>query len=135
MFLLVRYLKLGNFAALIAGVCFGLGGFVQWTAWLNILNAMPWLPLIVLFVLRAHASERSSEQLINASVAGLALGMTWLAGSVHIAIMDSIAAASLIAYLWLSNRCASPVSLGRHGAGCCSVHFNPVRRPSAIPVA
>ena len=104
MFVLVRYLKLGNLAALAAGICFGLGGFVQWTAWLNLLDAMPWLPLVVLFVLRTFESGRLVRQFTNACAAGLALGMTFLAGGLHIAMMDILVAASLTAYLWLSKR-------------------------------
>jgi hypothetical protein len=106
MFALARYLKLSNFAALVAGICFGLGGFIQWTAWLNILDAMPWLPLIVLFLLRAFDSDRTAGYLgclINACVAGLALGMTFLAGSLHIAIMDAIVVATLSTYLYFTN--------------------------------
>jgi hypothetical protein len=104
MFLLVRYLKLGNLAALTAGICFGLGGFVQWTAWLNLLDAMAWLPLVVLFVLKALEGGPPARQFTNACAAGLALGMTFLAGGLHIAIMDVLVAASLTAYLWLSKR-------------------------------
>jgi hypothetical protein len=48
---------------------------------------MPWLPLIVLFLLRAFDNDRPAGYLINAGVAGLALGW-FLAGSLHIAIMD-----------------------------------------------
>ena len=104
MFLLARHLKLSYLAALVAGICFGLGGFVQWTAWPNILDAMPWLPLIVLFVLRAFDSVQFSKALTNAGIAGLALGMTFLAGSLHIAIMDGIVVATLALFLWSSNR-------------------------------
>src|SRR5438067_6072353 len=53
MFLLARYLKLNRLAALVAGICFGLGGSVQSTPWPFLLDAMVWLPLIVLFILRA----------------------------------------------------------------------------------
>jgi hypothetical protein len=102
MFGLVRHLKLGNIPALIAGICFGLGGSVQRTAWMNILDAMPWLPLTVLFVLRAFESRRTYMQWTNACAAGLALGMTWLAGSLHIFLMDAIAVATLVGYLWLA---------------------------------
>jgi hypothetical protein len=102
MFLLVRYLKLGRFPALVAGICFGLGGFVQWTAWSNILDAMPWLPLVVIFLLRALNAPQTTARLINAGVAGLALGMTFLAGSIHIAMMDIIVIATLTAFLYLA---------------------------------
>src|SRR5262245_32307835 len=104
MFLLARYLKLGHLPALVAGICFGLGGFVQWTAWSNILDAMPWLPLVVLFILRAFDCDRFAKSLANAGAAGVALGMTMLAGSLHIAIMDAVVVCTLIAYLWFFQR-------------------------------
>jgi hypothetical protein len=104
MFLLARYLKLNYLPALVAGICFGLGGFIQWTPWPYLLDAMVWLPLIVLFVLRAFDSVKASGRVINAGVAGLALGMTLLAGSIHIALMDGIAVATLTGYVWLSRR-------------------------------
>jgi len=103
MFLLARYLKLNYFAALVAGISFGLGGFIQWTPWPYLLDAMVWLPLIVLFVLRAFDSVTSSSRLANAGIAGIALGMTILAGSIHIAMIDGIVVATLTAYLWLSS--------------------------------
>ena len=111
MFGLARHLRLGHMPALIAGICFGLGGVLQRTAWLNILDAMPWLPLTVLFVLRAFGSGRTYAQLTNACAAGLALGMTWLAGSLHIFLMDAIAVATLVAYLCFTKRDARSVFL------------------------
>jgi len=104
MFLLARYLKLNHLPALVAGICFGLAGFIQWTPWPYLLDAMVWLPLIVLFVLRAFDSVQSLNRVANAGVAGLALGMTILAGSIHIAIIDGIVVATLTAYLWFSRR-------------------------------
>jgi hypothetical protein len=104
MFLLARYLKLDYFPSLVAGICFGLGGFIQWTPWPYLLDAMVWLPLVVLFVLRAFDSVKTSSRIANAGIAGLALGMTILAGSIHIAMIDGIVVATLTLYLWLSKR-------------------------------
>ena len=103
-FLLVRRLGLGNLAAVVAGICFGLGGFVQWTPWPYMLDAMAWLPLVFLFLLRAFESDGSFVRLSNAAVAGLALGMTVLAGSIHFALIDAIVAVTLTAYLWSFER-------------------------------
>jgi len=104
MFLLARYLKLNYLPALVAGICFGLGGFIQWTPWPYLLDAMVWLPLIVLFILRAFDSVKASSRVANAGVAGLALGMTFLAGSIHIAMIDGIVVATLTMYVWFSRR-------------------------------
>ena len=104
MFFLARRLKLGDLPSLVAGSCFGLGGFLLKVGWPNMLDAMPWLPVVVLFMLRAFEADRRVEQAFNACVAGLALGMTYLAGSLHIAIMDGIVVVTLAAYLCMLNR-------------------------------
>src|SRR5437879_2047723 len=99
-FLLVRRLRLGNLSAVVAAICFGLGGFVQWTSWPYMLDAMAWLPLVFLFLLRALESDGPFVRLSNAAGAGLALGMTVLAGRVHFALIDPIVVLTLTAYLW-----------------------------------
>ena len=109
-FALARYLKLGRFSSLVAATCFALGGYLRVPPWPNILNAMVWLPLVVLFTLRALDGGRRSDRLFYASVAGAALGMTILAGSIHVAIMDAIVAASLAGYVHFSRRKATASS-------------------------
>ena len=104
MFFLVRRLKLGGVASLVSAICFGLGGFLLKAGWPNMVDAMAWLPFVVLFLLRAFETERRSEQIFNACVSGLALGMTFLAGSLHIAMMDGIVVVTLAAYLCVVQR-------------------------------
>ncbi len=93
-FLFARRLGLSGLASLVAGVCFGAGGFVLKVGWPNILDAAPWLPLVLLFFLRAFEAKRFIDKALNATASGLALGMTFLAGSLHIAIMDLIVVSS-----------------------------------------
>src|SRR5262249_37501385 len=102
MFALARYLKLGRLSSTVAATCFALGGFMRVAPWPNIIDAMAWLPLVVLFLLRAFDSDRTSDRLFNAAAAGAALGMTLLAGSIHITIMDALVASTLAAHIGLS---------------------------------
>ena len=54
MYLLVRELRLSFFAGLVAGVCFSFGGFLARLSGLpHLLGSAIWLPLLVLFLLRA----------------------------------------------------------------------------------
>src|SRR5262249_15303340 len=84
MFLLARYLKLSYLAAVVAGMCFGLAGLVQSTPWPFLLDSMVWLPLVVLFILRAFDSTTRLRHVANAGIAGLLLGLTVLAGGIQI---------------------------------------------------
>ncbi len=95
MFALVRELGRSRIAALLAGICFSFGGFILRMGWPHQLEASIWLPIIVLFLLRAMRSERLKTAVFLASIAGLALGMTILAGGLHLAIMQSIVIATL----------------------------------------
>jgi len=104
MFLLARHLKLNYLPAVVAGMCFGLAGLSQSTPWLFLLDAMIWLPLVVLFIFRAFDSTTRLSQLANAGIAGIVLGLTVLAGSIQIAIIDGIVVTTLTAYLWISKR-------------------------------
>ena len=90
MFALVREFGLGRFSALVAAVCFALGGFVGGVPWPNHLWGSIWLPVIALFLLRAVKTANLKLATLNASFAGLALGMTILAGGMHAAIMQTI---------------------------------------------
>src|SRR5207247_8791617 len=86
----------------VAAACFSLGGFMSVAAWPKIIDAMVWLPLIVLFSLRAFDSDRASDRLFNAARAGASLGMTLLAGSIHVTIMDGLVVATLAVHVGLS---------------------------------
>ena len=108
MFLLVRRLKLGEWAAVVSGICFGLGGFVQQVTWPNILDAAPWLPLIVLFLLRAFDEQHFSRRIFQAGFAGVALGMTFLAGGLHVAMMDTIVIVTLAGYVGFVKEVSPP---------------------------
>src|SRR5450631_1401804 len=52
MFALIRELGLSRFSAVIAGLCFSIGGFVGRVLWPHMLESSIWLPLQFLFLLR-----------------------------------------------------------------------------------
>jgi hypothetical protein len=99
MFALARDLGLSHYAALVAGACFGLGGMVGRVGWPDMLDSAAWLPVIVLFLLRAINARRPLPGLLYAGLAGLALGLAILGGRLHIAIMDALVAVSAAAFL------------------------------------
>jgi hypothetical protein len=97
MFALIRELGLDRFPALLAGLCYSLGGFVGVIPWPHFLETSVWLPLQFLLMLRAlEASGRRS--LLYAALAGLTLGMSILAGGLHIVMMQVIVLITAAAY-------------------------------------
>ncbi|MGH9615042.1 MAG: hypothetical protein ACRD4P_18415, partial [Bryobacteraceae bacterium] len=99
MFALIRGLGLSRFSALVAGLCFSLGGFVaRMGGWPHLLESCIWLPLIFMLLLRALNAERARGALVWASGAGLLLGMSILAGGLHVVIMQAIVVVSAGAF-------------------------------------
>jgi len=89
MFLCAREVGIKNgFAAFIAAACFSLGGFTGRVPWPYMLDSAIWLPLIFLLLLRAFRAGTRSKRIAYAGCCGLALGMTLLAGSIHVLFMD-----------------------------------------------
>ncbi len=98
MFALVRELGLHRFSALIAGICFSLGGFIARMGWPHMLESSIWLPLIFLFLLRACKAETVPQSLLQASLSGLCLGMSILAGGLHIVMLQALVIVSAVAF-------------------------------------
>lgn len=90
MFALVRHLGLSRFAALFSGFTFSVAGFAGRAGWFDMVESLVWLPLIFLFQIKALQERSLRRQISWALFAGLSLGMTVLAGRVHIAIMDAL---------------------------------------------
>ena len=92
MFRLVRELELSDFAAIVAGICFSMGGFLgHIPEWPHLLNSGIWLPLIFLLLRRAMKAPGVARTVWYASACGLGLGLSILAGGLHMAIMQAIA--------------------------------------------
>ena len=103
MFALIRELGLDRFPALLAGLCYSLGGFVGVIPWPHFLESSVWLPLQFLLMLRALASS-GRRSFLYAALAGLALGMSILAGGLHIVMMQVIILITAAAYYATSQR-------------------------------
>jgi hypothetical protein len=102
LFLLARELGLSGFSAFVASLCFSLGGFMARIPWPDMLDSAIWLPLILLFLMRALHSGLSGRGLLYACLTGLALGMSILGGRIHIVLMDGILIVSAAAYFAFS---------------------------------
>jgi len=88
LFALARELRLSRFAAFLAGICFSFGGFVARVTWPHMLESSIWLPLLCLFLLRALRAPDTPKAIRNAAVAGLTLGLSVLAGGMHVVILQ-----------------------------------------------
>jgi Bacterial membrane protein YfhO len=88
MFALIRELELSRFSAFIGGICFSLGGYVAYMAWPHLLESATWLPLVFLFLLRALRATTGRLATLNACIGGLMLGMSVLAGGLHVVLME-----------------------------------------------
>ena len=92
---LARDLGASRSASVLAGLAFGLGGYVGTTDWPQMLNGAVWAPLVFLFLRRAFAGIRP---VASAALAGVFLGMAWLAGHHQIPIYTTLAAGGVCAY-------------------------------------
>lgn len=98
LFLLARELGLNDFPAFFAAVTFSLGGFVGRVSWPNMLDSAIWLPAAMLLMLRALRATDSRVRWRYAVWAGLAHGLAILAGSLHVAMMNSMILAGVALY-------------------------------------
>jgi len=98
MYLLARDLRLSRVSSLLAGICFGFGGFVACAAWPDMTQSAIWLPVVLLFLLRALRSVRLPEVLLNGALGGLAMGMAVLGGRLHMVMMQAIVVATATVY-------------------------------------
>ncbi len=99
-FLLARELGLKNpVAGLVAGLCFGTAGFIGNAGGLQLLDSAIWLPLVVLFLIRALRSGSGLPGLFYSCLSGLCIAMTILAGSIHVPLMDAIVVVTSAAFL------------------------------------
>ena len=104
MFALIRELSLSRFPALIAAVCFSLGGFLAGIGWPHLLGSGIWLPLIFLFLLRATKANTVRQAALYAAASGLSLGIAILAGGLHIVIMEALVIVTAVLFhAWQSS--------------------------------
>ena len=103
MTLLVRRLGFGRFAQSLAGLCFGMSGYlVARSGFLSINAAASWLPWVILAGERAINGRRTTAGI---GLLSLALGMQWLAGHAQTAAYTWVTCAAWMAYRgWAQNR-------------------------------
>ena len=99
MYWLARDLKLERTPAVIAAVCFGMGGtLIHNVSWPHIVQSGIWLPLVFLTCRRALEAESWRRTLSYAWGCGLAMGMAVLAGGLHMVIMQAMVVVTMAAY-------------------------------------
>ncbi|HTS48600.1 MAG TPA: hypothetical protein VMH05_11685, partial [Bryobacteraceae bacterium] len=99
-FFLCRDLGRSIPASVLAGLAFGLGGYVGNTDWPQMINGAIWGPLILLFLFRA---ARGVRPIASAAFSGLFLGMSWLAGHHQVPIFLTLASGGVWLYFLLEN--------------------------------
>jgi hypothetical protein len=100
-FVLARELGRSRFASLVSSLCFSLAGVVGHLSWPHMLESSIWLPIILLFLLRAFKERNTRRAALCAAVCGLALGMSILAGGLHVVIMQCLVIVSTaVFYGW-----------------------------------
>ena len=105
MFFLARELGLSRYAAFLSGLCFALGGFVGHVPWPHMLESSIWLPLIFLFFLRAIHARQTSALASYASLGGLTLALSILAGGLQIVIMQVLVLISAALFFAIVSDC------------------------------
>lgn len=100
---LCRDLGRSRTASLLAGLIFGLGGYVGTTNWPQMVNGALWVPLVFLFLLRA---VRTENVLGNAALSGMFLGIAWLSGHHQAPLFLTLSAAG--AWLYFIFRAGRP---------------------------
>ncbi len=103
---LCRDRKLSQPAALLAGLVFGLGGFLGNTDWPQVLNGAIWAPLVFLFLLRAVEGRQTRT---SAVLSGTFLGVSWLSGHHEAPMYLSVAVAAAALFFTLRNRKLLPL--------------------------
>jgi hypothetical protein len=114
MFALLRELKCSRFAAFIGAVAFSLGGLLSRMMWPVYIESCIWLPAIFLFLLRALRAERRGQALVEASLAGLSLGLSILTGGLGFFILQGIFVVTAVVYHGAASRPAASMNRRSH---------------------
>ena len=104
MFALGRELKLSHFASFISAFCFSVGSFTGRVTWPYMLGSSIWLPLMFLYLLRALNAREIRRRVNYSLLSGCFLGVSLLAGGLHIAMAQIIVVITAAAYYAISAR-------------------------------
>ena len=97
-FALARELGRSRFASFVSGLCFSFAGFTGRLPWPHMLESAIWLPVILLCLVRALKETKARRAAVYAALSGLALGLSILAGGLHVVVMQGIVIVSAAAY-------------------------------------
>jgi hypothetical protein len=97
-FALLREFDLARFASFLGACCFALTGFLGRIIWVPYVESGIWLPLIFLFLLRALRAPDRRSGLFAITLSGGCLGLSILAGGLHLALMQGIVVVTASAY-------------------------------------
>ncbi len=86
-------------AAVFGGLLFGLGGYMGYVDWPQMLNGAVWAPLVLMFLLRV---ERGHRIWASSATGGVCLGLSLLSG--HHQIPTFVALSSAGVWCWLISR-------------------------------
>jgi hypothetical protein len=89
-FLMCRELGRSEFASLLAGVFFGLGGIMGELPWPHMLESGIWLPLLFLLLVRGFRATEWRAGLGYGALSGLVFGFSVLAGGFHLVFMQGL---------------------------------------------
>lgn len=98
MFGFLRELRRSHFAAFIGACAFAMGGLMEQMPWPHQLEACIWLPASLLFLVRSLSAVSRQRALLEASLAGLCLGLSILTGGIQFAMIAAICV--FLAALW-----------------------------------
>ncbi|HEY4084552.1 MAG TPA: YfhO family protein [Bryobacteraceae bacterium] len=98
MFALLRELRRSHFAAFIGACAFAMGGLMEQMFWPHQLEACIWAPASLLFLLRSLRASSCQFAIMEASLAGLCIGLSILTGGVQFAMIAAICV--ILAALW-----------------------------------
>lgn len=104
MFALARDLNLSHFGSFVSAFCFSVGSFTGRVLWPHMLGSSIWLPLIFLYLLRALNASEMRRRVSYSLLSGCFLGMSLLAGGLHIAMAQTMVVVTAAAYYAASCR-------------------------------
>jgi hypothetical protein len=98
MFAFLRELRRSHLAAFIGSCAFAMGGLMEQMPWPHQLEACIWMPASLLFLVRSLRAVSRRRALLEASIAGLCLGLSILSGGIQFAMLAAICV--FLAGLW-----------------------------------
>ncbi|MBI1356647.1 MAG: hypothetical protein GC160_20095 [Acidobacteria bacterium] len=99
-YLLVRELGCRRFAALLAGLAFGCGGYISTIGWPQMLHGAIWFPLTLYFLARFVRLGWTAAGAANAVLCGGSIGFSLLSGHHQTPFFSLLAVTGVFAYLW-----------------------------------